>query len=68
MKRSNSRFQVCQDLEAVPPMFGIRCADGTHAMRISTDYQEVYRLTQKCNRLELSPLHLLDVVSDFRRS
>lgn len=68
MDRSDARFRVCKDLDSVPPMFGIFCADGTRAPRISTDYQEVYRLVQTCNQLELSPLHLLDVVSDFRRS
>lgn len=68
MERITSRFQVCQDLDSVPPMFGIHGPDGTHAPRISTDYQEVYRLAQICNRLELSTLHLLDVVTDFRRS
>nr|WP_295616045.1 DUF6514 family protein [uncultured Intestinimonas sp.] len=49
-------------------MFGIRCSDGTRAPRISTDYQEVYRLAQACNRCRLSPVHLLDVVTDFRCS
>ncbi|MCI6362248.1 MAG: DUF6514 family protein [Intestinimonas butyriciproducens] len=49
-------------------MFGIRCGDGTHARGISTDYQEVYRLTQTCNRCRLSSVHLMDVVEDFRRS
>ena len=58
-------FFVCRDMSS-PPMFGIRCSDGTHAPHISTDYHEVYQLAQACNRCRLSPVHLLDVVADFR--
>ena len=68
MKRMNPSFRVCQESAAGIPMFGIRCGDGTHARGISTDYKEVYRLAQTCNRCRLSPVHLMDVVEDFRRS
>ena len=67
LKRTDPAFYVCRDISS-PTMFGIRCSDGTRAPRISTDYQEVYRLAQACNRCRLSPVHLLDVVTDFRCS
>ena len=68
MKRMNPSFRVCQESAAGIPRFGIRCGDGTHAIGIYTKYQEVYRLAQTCNRCRLSPVHLMDVVEDFRRS
>nr|WP_305148067.1 DUF6514 family protein [Flavonifractor plautii] len=36
--------------------------------RISTDFQEVNRLAECCNSAGLSPVHLADVVEDFRHS
>lgn len=32
---------------------------------LSSDKERVYRFTVLCTRLELSPLHLADVVDDF---
>ena len=46
------------ELESVTPCVG----------RISTDFQEVNRLAECCNSAGLSPVHLADVVEDFRHS
>ena len=44
--------------------FGISC--GTILIEdVSTDRVEMMDLIDKCNRLELSPAHLFEVVEDF---
>lgn len=44
--------------------FGISC--GTVSIDdVSTDRAEMVNFIDKCNRLELSPTHLFEVVEDF---
>ena len=44
--------------------FGISC-ETVSIDDISTNEMEIKDLVDKCNRLELSPIHLYDVVEDF---
>ena len=67
MRSGRTRYQVFTDGASRPRMYGIRGGDGVQVGRISTDFQEVYALVQRCNTGGLSPLHLRDVVEDFRR-
>lgn len=67
MKETRAHFEVFQEGGDLPVMFGIRVPGGVCARRISSDYNEVDRLARMCNRNELSPVHLDDVVNDFRR-
>ena len=68
MKNSKMNYEVFLDSTATPPMYGIRCGDRAAAGRISTDYQEVSRLAQRCNRAGLSDMHLKDIAEDFGRA
>ena len=61
-------YRVFLDENVRPRMYGIRSRSGLQVGRISTDYQEVNRLAECCNSAGLSPVHLVDVVDDFRRS
>lgn len=68
MKNSKSMFQVCVDETVTPAMFGVSCASGERAARLSSDFAEVDRLVRACNRNRLSMAHFRDVIEDFRRS
>lgn len=68
MKHSKMNYEVFLDSATTPPMYGIRCGNRAAAHRISTDYQEVSRLAQRCNRAGLSDVHLRDVAEDFGRA
>ena len=68
MKRDRMMYRVFLDKASQPQMYGIRSRNGLYVGRISTDFQEVNRLAECCNSAGLSPVHLADVVEDFRRS
>lgn len=68
MSNTDKIYRMILDDTAVPPMYGIAWGEGPAVRRISTDSQEVSRLTEQCNRGGLSPVHLLEVVEDFRKS
>ena len=68
MRQKQGMYQVFLDETANPRMYGIRGRGGVRVGRISTDFQEVNRLAECCNSAGLSPVHLRDVVEDFRRS
>lgn len=68
MSEKTVTYRVFLDDATMPPMYGIQTAEDVRAGRISTDYQEVSRLAQMCTSAALSPLHLWDVVEDFRRA
>lgn len=68
MREHCGMYQVFADEAARPRMYGIRSRAGLQVGRISTDFQEVSRLAECCNSAGLSPIHLADVVEDFRRS
>ena len=57
MRNNHKRYCVFLDVAYHPQMYGI-----------STDFQEVNRLAECCNSAGLSPVHLADVVEDFRHS
>lgn len=68
MSKVHPTYHVYLDRSSRPQMYGIRGHNGLCVGRISTDYQEVNRLAECCNSAGLSPIHLADVVEDFRRS
>lgn len=68
MKQNHMTYRVYLDQASRPQMYGIQGRGGVRVGRISTDFQEVNRLAQCCNSAGLSPIHLADVVEDFRRS
>ena len=68
MNNNRVMYRVFLDESARPQMYGIRSRGGVCVSRISTDFQEVNRLVECCNSAGLSPVHLADVVEDFRRS
>ena len=68
MSNCRIKYHVYLDRASRPQMYGIRSPNGICAGRISTDFQEVNRLAECCNSAGLSPVHLADVVEDFRRS
>lgn len=68
MRNHHRMYRVFLDTASRPQMYGIRGTDGVRIGRISTDFQEVNRLAECCNRAGLSPIHLSDVVEDFRRA
>ena len=68
MRQSCGMYRVFVDEAARPRMYGIQGRGGVRVGRISTDFQEVSRLAECCNSAGLSPIHLADVVEDFRRS
>ena len=68
MKNNRVMYRVFLDESTRPQMCGIRSRGGVCVSRISTDFQEVNRLAECCNSAGLSPVHLADVVEDFRRS
>lgn len=68
MKQNHMIYQVYLDKALYPQMYGIQGCAGERVGRISTDFYEVHRLAERCNSGNLSPLHLADVVEDFRRS
>lgn len=68
MGNHNMEYRVYLDRASRPQMYGIRTHNGICVGRISTDFQEVNRLAECCNNASLSPVHLADVVEDFRRS
>lgn len=68
MSKVHGTYHVYLDRAARPQMYGIRGQNGVRVGRISTDFQEVNRLAECCNSAGLSPVHLADVVDDFRRS
>lgn len=68
MRNHSGMYQVFADETARPRMYGIQSRGGVRVGRISTDFQEVSRLAECCNSAGLSPVHLADVVEDFRRS
>lgn len=68
MRERCGMYQVFADETARPRMYGIQSRAGLKVGRISTDFQEVSRLAECCNSAGLSPIHLADVVEDFRRS
>ena len=58
MRNNHKTYCVFLDVASHPQMYGIR----------GTDFQEVNRLAECCNSAGLSPVHLADVVEDFRHS
>lgn len=68
MSQNQNLFHIILEEGTAPVMYGIRSADGVCARRISSDYAEVAGLVERCNLGGLSPVHLHDVVEDFRRS
>ena len=68
MRNHHKTYCVFLDVASRPHMYSIRGSNGVSVGRISTDFQEVNRLAETCNHAGLSPLHLADVVEDFRRS
>ena len=68
MGENSGMYRVFADGTARPRMYGIQGRGGVRVGRISTDFQEVSRLAECCNSAGLSPIHLADVVEDFRRS
>ena len=68
MAARNYRYRVIQEQKRETVMFGIQSDCGARVNHISTDYQEVLRLSQACNRFQLSPIHLAEVVDDFCKS
>ena len=68
MRQNHMMYRVFLDKASRPQMYGIRGRHGVCVKRISTDFYEVNRLVECCNSAGLSPLHLADVVDDFRRS
>ena len=68
MSKHERIYHVYLDRASRPQMYGIRGHNGVRVGRISTDFQEVNRLAECCNSAGLSPVHLADVVEDFRRS
>lgn len=63
-----SNFRVCVDQSTVPTMYGVACASGERADRLSTDFAEVDRLVRAWNRSQLSVVHFWEAIEDFRRS
>lgn len=61
-------FQICVDQSAIPTMYGVSCASGEKAGRLSTDFTEVDRLVRSWNRNGLSTVHFWEAIEDFRRS
>ena len=68
MRQGGGMYRVFVDETIRPRMYGIQSRGGQRVGRISTDLQEVSRLAECCNSAGLSPIHLADVVEDFRRS
>ena len=68
MNNNRVMYRVFLDETTRPQMYGIRSRGGVCVSRISTDFQEVNRLAECCNSVGLSPIHLADVVDDFRHS
>ena len=68
MKHNRVMYRVFLDETSRPKMYGIRSRGGVCVGPISTDFQEVNRLAGWWNSAGLSPVHLADVVEDFRRS
>ena len=68
MSKHHMTYHVYLDRGSHPQMYGIRGHNGICVGRISTGFQEVNRLAECCNSAGLSPIHLADVVEDFRRS
>lgn len=68
MRQSCGMYRVFVDEAARPRMYGIQSRGGVRVGHISTDFQEVNCLAECCNSAGLSPIHLADVVEDFRRS
>ena len=68
MRNNHKTYCVFRDVASHPQMYGIRGTNGICVGRISTDFQEVNRLAECCNSAGLSPVHLADVVEDFRHS
>lgn len=68
MNNNRVMYRIFLDETTRPQMYGIRSRGGVCVSRISTDFQEVNRLAECCNRAGLSPVHLADVVEDFRRT
>ncbi len=68
MNKHHAAYHVFLDRTSRPQMYGIRGHNGICVGRISTDFQEVNRLAECCNSARVSPVHLADVVEDFRRS
>ncbi len=68
MSNRHMKYHVYLDRASRPQMYGIRSHNGICVGHISTDYREVNRLAECCNSAGLSPVHLADVVEDFRRS
>ena len=66
MERRDYHYEVCSDGAALV-RFGIRSNSGVCVRRVSSDFLEVDRLVRKCNRLQVSPIHLGDVVEDYCR-
>ena len=68
MNKHHAAYHVFLDRASRPQMYGIRGHNVICVGRISTDFQEVNRLAECCNSARVSPVHLADVVEDFRRS
>ena len=68
MAKNGGMYCVFADESVRPRMYGIQSRVGVRVGHISTDFQEVSRLAECCNSAGLSPIHLADVVEDFRRS
>ena len=68
MAKNGGMYCVFADESVRPRMYGIQSRAGVRVGHISTDFQEVSLLAECCNSPGLSPIHLADVVEDFRRS
>ena len=49
-------------------VYGIEVVEVTKHLNIFTDFNEAQRFVDMCNRLELSPVHVKDVIDDFINS
>ena len=67
MEKRSYHYEVCSDHGAALVMFGIRSDSGVCIRHVSTDFLEMDRLARRCNRLQVSPIHLGDVVEDYCR-
>ena len=46
-------------------VYGMRYDDGPIAADLSTDKRVVQGLVEKCNKYQLEPIHMFDVIEDF---
>ena len=71
-ERATAQYELIESYKTLEEQFyrcyGIRLLFAGASVEVedlSMDRREVEELVQKCNRLELSPLHFQDVLEDF---